>query len=71
MFGESKRLRRLNEEDDDYQRSLKGLKEKCFRSGFNERLVTEWIEQTKKWVGRNGRNVEDFGKVNEIASQKG
>ncbi len=29
------------------------------------------MDQTnKKWVGKNGRNVKDFGKVNEITSQK-
>ena len=39
VFGESKRLRRLNEWDVDYHISLEGLKEKCIRSGFNKRLV--------------------------------
>ena len=58
VLGESKRMRRLNEYDDDYYESLKILKKKCLRSGFDEKLVDGMIAKTKKW-NREGKQIEE------------
>ena len=41
ITGETKRLSRLNEKDDDFLTSMKNLKNKCERSSFNRNLVEE------------------------------
>ena len=51
-------MRRLNEYDDDYYKSLKILKKKCLRSGFDEKLVDGMIAKTKKW-NREGKQIEE------------
>lgn len=52
ILGESRRMRRLNECDEDYYDSLQMLKSKCIRSGFDEELVNGIIEKTKRWKGK-------------------
>ena len=49
IIGGAKRLRRLNELDSEYQKSIEGLKEKCLRSGFNKKITMEWIEKVKNY----------------------
>ena len=49
VYSESKRMRRLNEQDNDYQISLQKLREKCTKSEFNKRTIEQTIEVTKKW----------------------
>ena len=58
VIGESKRLRRLNENDDDYQNSIHKLKDKCLRSDFNHELVNQTINKTLKWK-RNAPKKND------------
>ena len=38
VFGEAVRFRRLNENKSNYLKSLANLKDKCFRSNFNQKL---------------------------------
>ena len=40
---------RLNEKEEDYQHSLKKLKEKCIKSEFNKTIVENTINITSKW----------------------
>ena len=39
VFGEVVRLYRLNERKSDYLKSLVNLKDKCFRSNFNQEMT--------------------------------
>ena len=49
IFGESKRLRRLNETEIGYAKSLEKLKEKCNRSGFKKFIMDEVFEIVTKY----------------------
>ena len=49
ILGESKRMMRINEKEEDYQRSLEKLREKCLKSEFNKKIVEDTINKTKKW----------------------
>ena len=53
ILSEGKRLRRLNEKDEDFQSSLTMLSEKCLRSNFPENLVTRNIDNIKHWTRSN------------------
>ena len=44
VFGESIRMRRLNERDQDYLESLERLQKKCMVFGFEERMTTHMID---------------------------
>ena len=61
ILGEAKRLRRLNEKDEEYKMSIERLKEKCLRSEFNRKIATEWITRvggcSNVW-SNNGRREE-------------
>ena len=50
ILSEGRRMRRLNEKDEDYLQSLDFLKEKCIRSNFPENLVTRNIDNIKQWT---------------------
>lgn len=52
IFGEAKRLRRLNETDEGYKKSLEELREKCVRSEFREIIVDEVLEVVKDYKTR-------------------
>ena len=47
ILGEGKRLRRLNENDVDYKKSIERLNEKCKRSKFDKKITKEWISKVK------------------------
>ena len=57
VLSEAQRLRRLNEEDQDYTESIKRLENKCKRSNFDESMVNETIEEVKKWRRRNEKDT--------------
>ena len=52
VFGEAVRLRRLNERKSDYLKSLVNLKDKCFRSNFNQKMTENMLEIAKHWEDR-------------------
>ena len=63
ILGEARRLRRINEYDEDYLMGLEGLKIKCNRSGFPINLTSRNIEVVKTWkrgtdVALSGGKVE-------------
>ena len=49
ILSEAKRMRRLNETNDDYLISLEHLAHKCIRSNFPKNLVIRNIEEAKNW----------------------
>ena len=54
VYGESIRMRRLNERDQDYLESLELLQKKCMVSGFDEKMTTYMIDLAKTWTSRFG-----------------
>ena len=52
LYGESIRLRRLNEKSEDYQQSLQRLKDKALRSGFPQNMTHNMIELASTWEER-------------------
>ena len=52
VFGEAVRLRLLNERKSNYLKSLVNLKDKCFRSNFNQKITENMLEIAKHWEGR-------------------
>ena len=52
VFGESVRLRRLNETNELYLKDLKRLKKKCIDSYFNKKVVEKIINSAKTWTDR-------------------
>ena len=49
ITGEAKRLRRLNTKDENYNRSVQRLKEKCDRSNFNKSVTDKMIQIVQNW----------------------
>jgi hypothetical protein len=62
IFGEAKRLRRLNETEEGYRMSLDNLKDKCKRSGFGKSIIKEVMEVVSEY--KNVWNKET--KLNKI-----
>ena len=54
VFGESVRLRRLNETNELYLKDLERLKKKCIDSHFNKKVVEKIINLAKTWTDRFG-----------------
>ncbi|MEC8567306.1 MAG: hypothetical protein VXY56_03310, partial [Pseudomonadota bacterium] len=54
IYGESIRLRRLNERHDIYLKSIESLKLKCLKSNFDKRIVRKMINIAKTWTTRFG-----------------
>ena len=54
VFGEAVRLCRLHERKSDYLKSLVNLKDKCFRSSFNQKMTENMLEIAKHWEDRFG-----------------
>ena len=54
VYGESKRMRRLNERDQDYLESLSACKRNFTVSGFDEKITTYKIDLAKTWTSRFG-----------------
>ena len=54
VFGESIRLRRLNETNELYLKDLESLKKKCVDSYFNKKVVENIINLAKTWTDRFG-----------------
>ena len=52
ILSESRRLRRINENDEDYLESLTVLETKCRRSNFNKMIIEETLKITRTWVGQ-------------------
>ena len=67
IFGEAKRLRRLNETEEGYEKSLERLKEKCKKSEFKEWIIEETFEIVKDYT--NIWNIDwnklDIKKLND------
>ena len=68
VFGESVRLRRLCERDDDYLEAIKALKQKCLKSCFSKALVDDMIKITVEWKDRFGPPMKKAREVNENVS---
>ena len=60
ITGEEKRMRRLNETEEDYKESLKILENKCLKSYFNPKLVAN---QFKKIHEQNSNFDNNFNKT--------
>ncbi|MEC8567887.1 MAG: GIY-YIG nuclease family protein, partial [Pseudomonadota bacterium] len=60
FFSESIRMRRLNEKTDDYLKALEDLKIKCWKSGFDKKMVNNMLNIARSWKDRfappNGKN---------------
>ena len=52
IFGESIRLRRLNEKNCNYLKAIEQLQSKCLKSGFGRKLVQSMINITSQWTER-------------------
>ena len=52
MFGESVRLRRLNERAEDYYSSLEQLKKKAIQAQYPKPMVEDMIAKAKTWTNR-------------------
>jgi len=52
VYGEATRLRRINEDNNSYIKSLNRLKKKCLESGFNKNLTTDIINKASDWKER-------------------
>lgn len=48
IIGEAKRMKRLNEREEDYQTSIKLLEKKCKQSGFNQKIINTTIKKIKE-----------------------
>ena len=64
VLGEGKRLRRLNETDQGFKESIHRLKEKCLKSDFNERMVSDITSRIQNWRF-NSTEQQNHKKVNE------
>ena len=62
VFGEAVRLRRINENDADYQKSLTRLQKKCDKSNFSMKMVMKVIQQAQLWTERFGPNYNNMDK---------
>ena len=51
-FWKAVRLRRLNERKSDFLKSLVNVKDKCFRSNFNQKMTENMLEIAKHWEDR-------------------
>ena len=60
IVGEAIRMRRLNEKNHLYEKSIKELEEKCFRSKFNSTIVKKNIDKVKSWIYK-----EDTEKIDQ------
>ena len=58
FLSESRRLRRLNEDDKNYIESIKKLKEKCIKSNFNENMIEKIFQDVIKWKRKDIENEE-------------
>ena len=60
ILGEGKRLRRLNENDVDYKKSIDRLNKKCKRSKFDKKITKEWITKVMEYenVWTKNRNID-------------
>ena len=52
LIGEGKRLRRLNETNGDYQKSIDKLERKCLDSNFDRKMVKDTTDKIRKWQKR-------------------
>ena len=52
VFGESARLRRLNERTEDYYSSLEQLKRKTIQTQYSKPMVKDIIAKAKTWTNR-------------------
>ena len=59
IFGEGKRLCRLNETEDGYKNSLARLKSKCINSGFKKKIISESFEIIEKYKNQWIENSEN------------
>ena len=65
-IGEAIRMRRLNDRDDQYLKSIEELEHKCIRSNFNENIIKQETEKVKLWTN----NVMDTNKIKSNNKQK-
>ena len=68
VFGESIRLRRLCERDNDYLEAIKSLKDKCLKSCFCKALVEDMINITVEWKDRFGPPMKKAREINDNIS---
>ncbi|MEC8567829.1 MAG: reverse transcriptase domain-containing protein, partial [Pseudomonadota bacterium] len=52
FFSEAIRMRRLNEKTDEYLKSLEKLKLKCWKSGFDRKMIADMMEIARMWRDR-------------------
>ena len=52
VFSESIRLRRLNESQSEYIKSLESLRKKCIQSNFKTKIVEKIISLASTWTNR-------------------
>ena len=52
VFGEAVRLRRLNESQEFYEKSLQQLRIKCLNSNFDKKIVDQILGTAKTWTDR-------------------
>ena len=56
VYGETIRIRRLNEKEDYHHKSLNTIEEKCINSNFNKDIVFNVIQFAISWKTRLGPN---------------
>ena len=66
ITGESKRMRRLNETDEDYKDSLKILENKCLKSNFNPKLVTNQFKKIQQQLSNFDNNLNKKDKSDNL-----
>ena len=65
LKGETLRMRRLNEKQNDFQESLDRLKCKSLKSNFPKKLTNRLIENASTWIARfpPNTNNNDYSKI--------
>ena len=72
IYGESNRMRRLNEREQDYQTSLKELQKKCNKSEFDKKITKSTIQLTSKWkkIKGNEKEKDNMSQPDEMKKKK-
>ncbi len=67
ISGEAKRMKRLNERKEGYEKSIEKLEKKCLQSEFEKELVEKSIQKVKVWKEEQpGEDVKSMRKKDKI-----
>ena len=70
IIGEAKRMERLNENKEDYEKSIEQLENKCKKSGFNNKIITKTIDEIKQRRKKNEENNLTYQNITKVNSNE-